>query len=184
MLGTRRKNGIREAVMPDNEAIARAKADILEFDRKINTIEAEQVRLEAQKRQMSGERDRIKAFVEMYQRYATDSPAAASAGNGTTHTLQAEPLEVGGSRRPRKRAKLKIDRKPEGIPAMPVMITAALREAKAQGRNSLEPKEMTAFIRAKWWPHVKGDSVSPIAWRMAQLGQLRKDGSTYALPTS
>jgi hypothetical protein len=55
-----------------------------------------------------------------------------------------------------------------------------LAAIKSNGRG-LEPREMTKFIRANWWPHVKGESVSPIAWRMAQQGQLKKEGSIYKL---
>src|SRR5260370_26799354 len=138
--------------MSNNDAVARAKADITEFDRKINTIEAEQARLEGQKRSMVIERDRIKAFIDMYQRYATEiqSPAQpAAARNGAGHPASPEP-SAPTARPLRQRHRLrrgpKIDRKPQGIPPMPEMITTALREAKAQGRNSLEPKEMTAFI--------------------------------------
>jgi hypothetical protein len=152
----------------DQDAIGRAKADIAEFDRKINVIRNEEARLESQRRQMESERDRIQAFVEMYERYA---------GSGSTQTN--EPTEDVPAVRSMKRVRLRfLDRKPKDIPPMTEMIVAAI---KSNGRG-LEPREMTEFIRDKWWPHVKGESVGPIAWRMSRAGQLRKEGSFYMLP--
>jgi hypothetical protein len=165
----------------DNDPIARAKADIAEFDRKINILLSEEARVEQQRLQMERERDRIRAFVEMYERYAGRGDGAAEASATETPPTEQETGRVRG--RPRVRLGLrrppKVDRKPEGLPPMPEMITTAIRVA---GRG-LEPREMTAFIRQKWWPNVKGESVSPIAWRMARQGQLKKDGSFYRLPS-
>ena len=154
----------------DQDAIARAKADIAEYDRKINVIRNEEARLESQRRQMESERERIQAFVEMYERYAGRTVEVAKMSDQTS-AQKISPL-------PAKKQKVLLERKPEGIPPMTEMITTALKVA---GRG-LEPREMTEFIREKWWPHVKGESVSPIAWRMARLGQLKKEGSVYMLP--
>jgi len=154
----------------DQDAIARAKADIAEYDRKINVIRNEEARLESQRRQMESERERIQAFVEMYERYAGRTVEVAKMSDQTS-AQKISPL-------PAKKQKVLLERKPEGIPPMTEMITTALKVA---GRG-LEPREMTKFIREKWSPHVKGESVSPIAWRMARLGQLKKDGGVYMLP--
>jgi hypothetical protein len=72
--------------------------------------------------------------------------------------------------------------KPEGIPSIPDMITEAVRDALERGDKGVEPVMMTAFIRARWWPGVSPEKVSPIAWRMWRRGQLTKKGSAYALP--
>jgi hypothetical protein len=72
-------------------------------------------------------------------------------------------------------------KKPAGTPTMPEMIEAVLTEASFQGRHALEPKEIVATIRQKWWPTVTPASVSPIAWRLAKEGRLHKDGSKYSL---
>jgi len=74
-----------------------------------------------------------------------------------------------------------IERKPDNIPSMPEMIEGALKDAAANGRDGLEPKEMTDFIRKMWWPSVRGESVSPIAWRMVNQGRLKKKGEKYKL---
>jgi hypothetical protein len=158
----------------DQDAVSRAKADIVDFDRKINMVRTEQARLEAQFRQLETERNRIQAFVEMYERYTgrtvnTSQPGAAPEIRKNIRVIRVP------------RAAPKMERKPDGIPAMPEMIKAAIKDAVVHGRKGLEPKEMTAFIRQKWWPHVKGESVSPIAWRMVQQGQLKKDGALYKL---
>jgi hypothetical protein len=65
------------------------------------------------------------------------------------------------------------------------MITASLRDAHKRGLPGLQPKAMAEFIRQKWWPHLKGEAVGPIAWRMLQNGDLGKTGDDlYALPSS
>jgi hypothetical protein len=72
--------------------------------------------------------------------------------------------------------------KPEGIPTMPEMIKEALKDARSRGLKGLEPKEITSFIAAKWWPTVTINSVGPIAWRMYDREQLAKRQSKYSLP--
>ncbi|MBR0838155.1 hypothetical protein JQ612_33570 [Bradyrhizobium manausense] len=71
--------------------------------------------------------------------------------------------------------------KPEGTPTTPNMILALLREAKAQGKPGLEPKEMQITIAKRWWPSVKSEDVGPTAWRMWKDGRLDKEGSLYKL---
>jgi hypothetical protein len=73
--------------------------------------------------------------------------------------------------------------KPEGIPTMPEMIVAALKDAKANGLKGLEPKDMAAFIATKWWPAVPINAVGPVAWRMYNnKDRLTKRQSRYFLP--
>jgi hypothetical protein len=154
------------------DAVARAKADIAELDRRINTVMTEEARLAQQRLVMERERDRIRAFVEMYQRY-TELPPGKPA---VIVKAPAQPKKA----RPRL---VLLDRKPANIPPMSEMIETAIKEAVGEGRKGMEPREMTEFIRNKWWPNVKGESVSPIAWRMSKNGQLKKDGALYKLPS-
>ena len=72
--------------------------------------------------------------------------------------------------------------KPEGIPTMPEMIIEALKDAKARGLKGLEPKDITAFIAAKWWPDVRINNVGPIAWRLYKSERLNKRNANYRLP--
>lgn len=72
--------------------------------------------------------------------------------------------------------------KPEGIPTMPDMIAASLKDARKRGLAGLEPKGMADFISAKWWPNVPSEAVGPIAWRMWKRGELTKNEGLYALP--
>src|SRR5712671_1638694 len=85
-------------------ALARAKADVTEFDRKINMIRAEETRLEQQRRQMESERDRISAFIEMYERYT-------GRGDGIPYS---PPTALRLSATWRRTAK--IERKPDDTP--------------------------------------------------------------------
>jgi hypothetical protein len=72
--------------------------------------------------------------------------------------------------------------KPEGLPTMPEMILAALKDAKAKGQRGLEPKDMAAYIATKWWPGVPINAVGPIAWRMYSKDKLTKRQARYFLP--
>jgi hypothetical protein len=74
--------------------------------------------------------------------------------------------------------------KPAGTPTTPNMILALLREAVAQGKPGLEPKEMQISISKRWWPSVKSEDVGPTAWRMWKDKRLVKAGSLYMLPNS
>jgi hypothetical protein len=71
--------------------------------------------------------------------------------------------------------------KPPGTPTTPNMILALLREAEAQGKPGMEPREMQISISKRWWPTVKSEDVGPTAWRMWKDGRLAKEGSLYML---
>ena len=79
-------------------------------------------------------------------------------------------------------AEAKATGKPEGTPTTPNMILALLREAHAQGKPGLEPREMQISISKRWWPSVKSEDVGPTAWRMWRAGRLSKEGPLYMLP--
>lgn len=72
--------------------------------------------------------------------------------------------------------------KPLGTPTVPDMIMTLLLESKRRGLNGMEPRDMTRGISRRWWPGVRSEEVSPIAWRMHKRGQLVKDGQVYRLP--
>lgn len=74
--------------------------------------------------------------------------------------------------------------KPPGTPTTPNMILALLREAQAQGKAGLEPKEMQITISKRWWPTVKSEDIGPTAWRMWKDGRLAKVGSLYMIANS
>lgn len=74
--------------------------------------------------------------------------------------------------------------KPAGTPTTPNMILSLLREAAAQGKPGLEPREMQMAISKRWWPSVKSEDVAPTAWRMWKDGRLVKSGSVYMIPNS
>jgi hypothetical protein len=197
---------------PEPAPITKAKSDIADLDRKISAIKAEEMRLALQRTGMERERERIKAFADMYPRY-TGSPepsedkdvqlaassqvtSAAQSSlsiNGEDHTVTPESKAAVSSGRaeaaqrlPRKAAKRRqaLYRKPSGTPKMTDMIAASLRDAHKRGLSGLRPKEMAEFIRQKWWPHLKSEAVSPIAWRMLKQGELAKNGPLYVLQSS
>ncbi len=179
--------------MPDteNNAIVRAKADVAEFDRRIAVTRAEEERLAAERQRMEAERGKVASFIEMYERYAGDTVGAADDAdqpheqpeapkpNGSDRTAAIAHKNSGTSRVSRKR-RPPLHRKPPGTPTTHDMILAALRDAQSRGETGLAPRQIADFIRQKWWPHLKGSSVGPAAWRMYQDKQIRKEGDLYA----
>lgn len=177
------------------DPIELAKADIVQLDKKINSLRAEESRLEMQRKQFEHERDRVRAFVEMYGRYAEGSVAQGelktapplppkSAPEDSTKPQVGETAHVQKKARRRgKGSRPKIERKPKSAPTMPEMIRESLKEAKKQGKSGLEPIAILEFVRARYWPHARGKDVGPTAWRMwHDDGELKKEGMVYSLP--
>jgi len=73
-------------------------------------------------------------------------------------------------------------RKPTGIPTMADMILAVLQNAEAANEGPLEPKDIVARIRQRWWPDAPNSSVGPTAWRMWKDKRLDKTGAAYSTP--
>jgi hypothetical protein len=73
----------------------------------------------------------------------------------------------------------------ERTPTVPEMILSVLLRPHLLDDPGMEPKDITAKIREKWWPDAPSQSVGPIAWRMwKKEGRLVKDGNLYSLPPS
>ncbi|MDO9248213.1 MAG: hypothetical protein Q7U11_17250 [Phenylobacterium sp.] len=73
-------------------------------------------------------------------------------------------------------------RKPDNIPSVPDMILEVLLKPHLLGDPGMEPKDILARIRERWWPEAPSTTVGPIAWRMAKDKRLVKSGGTYSLP--
>jgi len=74
-------------------------------------------------------------------------------------------------------------RKPDDAPTVPEMILEVLLRPHLLDDPGMEPKDITAAIRERWWPDAPSSSIGPIAWRMwKKEGRLVKDGSLYSLP--
>jgi hypothetical protein len=178
----------------EDNAIVRAKTDLADLDRKIGVIKSEEDRLATQRQGLESDRNRILAFIEMYQKYAAP---LGSAGAGNGDRAQPEAPRSNGVDRPsnsmrhdrvsarnsRKR-RPPVHKKPPGTPTTNEMILIALRDAHERNLPGLAPKGMAVFIRQKWWPHLKGAAVGSAAWRLYQEKQIRKEGDLYALPIS
>jgi hypothetical protein len=105
--------------------------------------------------------------------------------------LEAEDMELasaekvisrfGGGEAPDPEPSSPNNGKPVGTPTTPNMILALLKEAIAQGKPGLEPKDMQMTIARRWWPTVKSEDVGPTAWRMWKDGRLSKNGAVYTI---
>jgi hypothetical protein len=179
------------------DAVQRAKNELLEHERKINLLDSEKARIEMQRHAAVRERDRVKAFIDLFPKFVLDA--------GTVFEVRPQPTLANSSEAPKvapwhpgkesrgvpakakgkktKRTKgTKLQRKPENLPTMTEMILLALKDAKANGKTGMKPQEITSFVASKWWPSVKSSSVGPIAWRMFDRKELRKNGEIYMLP--
>lgn len=171
----------------ENIAIARARADLADFDRRIAVTKAEEDRLATERQRMETERGKVVSFIEMFEKYADDAAddivtqvqTDAPKSNGAHHAASSIHKNNGAARASRKR-RPPIHRKPTGTPTTHDMILEALRDAESRGLASLAPKDIGAFIKQKWWPHLKGSSIGPAAWRMYKDKEIRKEGDGYA----
>jgi hypothetical protein len=177
-------------------ALERAKADLAETKRQISLLDAEKLRIDQKRNSLAIEAGKITAFIDLFDRYVED-PELAETPQPVEVVQQTEPEpaavqpvgSASGAAKILKRGKQqkghrrsKILRKPTGIPAITDLIVAALEDAVDSGKPGLTPKDMTAFIVKHYWPHARSSSISPIAWRMFDRKQLRKEGDLYMLP--
>jgi hypothetical protein len=177
----------------ENNALARAKADLADFDRKIALATAEEERIAAERQRWETERGKVQSFIEMYQRYAGNASSASGAGsvdirdhsesskpNGSGWASESTHVANSATSRNSRKRRPPIHRKPPGTPTTHEMILAALRDAEGRGLPGLAPKDIGAFIRQQWWPHLKGSSIGPAAWRMYKDKEIRREGEVYA----
>src|SRR3990167_2297997 len=75
-----------------------------------------------------------------------------------------------------------VGRRPEGVPKLPELIMAVLREAHGNGISGMEPREIRSEIMKRWWPEVKENSVGSVAWRMWKNDQLTNHDGVNSLP--
>jgi len=59
--------------MSTEDAVQRAKAEIAEYERKIALVDQDRMRAEMQKMGLSRERDRLKAFVDLFPKFVLDA---------------------------------------------------------------------------------------------------------------
>ncbi len=172
----------------EDTAVIRAKADLADLDRKIGVIKSEENRLATQRQGLESDRSRVLAFIEMYQKYAAPLAGAGAdrpetpKPNGADHPTDGRRRDRVSARNSRRRPP--VHKKPPGTPTTNEMIFAALCDARERGLPGLAPKGIAAFIRQKWWPHLKGAAVGSAAWRLYQEKQIRKEGDVYALHAS
>jgi hypothetical protein len=136
-----------------------------------------QLKRRAVQHKLAQHRDAISSLeTELSELDIAERVLASLDGEGLQEGVASEPQEEAAPSEPAPAGK------PEGIPTMPVMILAALQNAKEHGQKGLEPREMAEFIAKKYWPGMPLHVVGPIAWRMHKSGKLAKRGSKYFLP--
>jgi hypothetical protein len=72
-----------------------------------------------------------------------------------------------------------VRKKPKNIPSVYVMTITLLRESGSKG---LEPQEIVAFVRQRWWPAASSNDINPTLWRLSKHGKLRKEDGRYFQP--
>jgi hypothetical protein len=71
--------------------------------------------------------------------------------------------------------------KPDGTPTVRKMVAAALEDAASRGLHQLRPRDITEFIRQRWWPSVESSSITSTVWRMAKDGKLYAENGRYGM---
>jgi hypothetical protein len=155
------------------DAIARAKDEIFALGRKIEVARNEELRFGQQRTRLEAERSRIQAFVDMCEMAQRFDVAPIHAGQPAV-TVTSPDNRLSGST-PKAKPRYSPT-KPKGAPTVARMIVAALEDAASRGQSQLQPREITEFVRRKWWPNVGGSSISTAVWRMAQNGRLQSNG--------
>jgi hypothetical protein len=72
--------------------------------------------------------------------------------------------------------------RPDGVPTLPEMIRLVLMAAAKEGEPALTGAQIRDRIAKRWWPGVGHNLVTPTAWRLADTGRLKKEGTAYSLP--
>ncbi|MEO0943678.1 MAG: hypothetical protein AAFY06_02400 [Pseudomonadota bacterium] len=133
------------------------------INRRIEEVEAENARLEAQIGKNKAELTELHAAAKVVARLSGAAGPSASEG----HAESASP---------------DASAKPEGLPTMPKMIELVLKEKGFP----LAPREIADAIRKRWWPDADGQKIGSIVWRMHNRKQLEKvpiqGVSKYQLP--
>jgi hypothetical protein len=52
---------------------------------------------------------------------------------------------------------------------------------QAAGQKGMRPKEITDFVRKRWWPDVPSNRMATTAHSMLAAGELRRHGERYRL---
>ncbi len=175
------------------DPIARAQADLDDLERNIHRLKAEEGRIASQRHAVEQERDSVRSFITMYDRYASGEsvPHVAPLANDAVEPSQPErprlPLQVAPRKRggnTKRAAKgTRISRKPESLPTTSDMIREALATPKARESGGFAPEEALAFIQEHYWPGARPADIGPTMWRMWNAHRaLEKRGGKYSLP--
>ena len=135
--------------------------------------------IQARRRALAEERERLLQAVQVLDAEAQELEIAERVF--ARLTLAGE-VNLAGEGTLKADAQVISHGKPVGTPSMPEMIEEALAHSASFGALGLTPSGLLSYIQGKWWPAAKINNVGPIAWRMAQRGDLVKDkNGNYAL---
>jgi hypothetical protein len=175
--------------MFDPAILIKARLEVTRLNRELHALHLEEERCKLRRSRLEGEHSRDQALVDMCElaQRLVEKPLEPYAGpsyhieehHGAKLVIvdkPAQPSTVAPSP-PSARSTLK----PEGLPSVRKMVLGAIEDAAGRGITSLRPREITAFVRRKWWPSVRGSWVSSVTWKMAQKGELRAGDGKYGL---
>lgn len=147
---------------------------------RLSQIDAQLSDMDATGRLLRGERHDLVTTLMVLERFGGDDGVAFPEPDLEARRVSDAPSDT----RPEIAARAKADTtKPPGTPTVPEMIVEVLLRPHLLGYPGLEPKDITAKIRERWWPDAPSQSIGPIVWRMWKKDKrLVRDGALYALP--
>jgi hypothetical protein len=182
-----------EATMIDE--IAQLKADLADLNMKCQLARDNEVRFALQRGRLEAERTNL--LVKMVEALAPTtgpvaSPSAVTPSPAPYNITMSSALTCPRGREApaaipvtlrepsSKQAKPagKHKPKPANLPTMEEMIFAVL-----QGGLWMRPNQVTAAIRARYWPDAPRNAAPPVAWRLGRAGRLERGDDGYRLPT-
>ena len=168
-----------------SDAVAKLKAELDALNLQCQLARDHEIRYALQRGRLEAQRATLLA--KMMEAAASSSARAdkpaASLDYATVVTLAVPPGTMppapsfSASPPPTRRATLK----PQGTPTVRKMVAAALEDGASRGLHQLRPRDITEFIRQRWWPSVESSSITSTVWRMAKDGKLHAENGRYGL---
>jgi hypothetical protein len=192
---------MEDFLMLEHSILVKARAELARLNNELHALHLEEERCKLRRSRLEGEKTRIAALVDLCELVqCLHGPAVGECftipgGKGgkavTFHIEDCHGAKLAVADKPAQPSTAapspppaRSTLKPEGTPTVRKMVAAALEDAASRGLHQLRPRDITEYIRKKWWPSVESSSVTSTVWRMAKDGKLHAENGRYGLVKS
>jgi hypothetical protein len=171
--------------MIDDDLIRKANLEIGRLNRELHAIHEDEERCKVRRSRIEAQKAQMQLFIDQAN---LARRLAAQPDDPTKPIVHIEKLACGANlvrvearketpppQSPEASERRKV--KPDGLPAVSVMIVTALREAGKASR----PAEIAEFVRRRWWSTAPIKTITTTAWQMAEAGKLTHHEGRYGL---